>query len=425
MKTETVTKRLRILERARRGQIDIIVSTRVGEEGVDLPEAGMLTLLDTTTTPLRFYQRLGRLIRRSKGNLKYLVGIYTTSTNEYELLPTAVANLRDEGVDVSYIIANLEDKGLHQALKDYFLSLMRDSEKILFPELLNVPEKQKLNEALISYLEGRTKYSEAYNQVKGFLEKAKVYNEAWKLVRDGRLTYYIDPASAAEILATEILKKMLEIANKHKKTSITTESIKFRDGLLDINLQSIHSILGVKSVQSAYSFLIPIENAPKEAEKLAMEIEKESRGLELSLFALAKRMVKSSSSVTQKHLWADMLISAELFGNKAFAMDISRYIGLQINPEKVRLRFKIVQLRAYGLKEWNDWAYSSELDQQRFTEGFSYKTGRLNTKEVLEKRYENADDKRSLDRIKMLLFMRSQMLATIKAVRMVMENFQT
>ncbi len=62
----TKEERLRIIEEAKKGLVDVVVSTRVGEEGVDLPEAGVLVLLDTTVAPLRFYQRLGRLIRKSR-----------------------------------------------------------------------------------------------------------------------------------------------------------------------------------------------------------------------------------------------------------------------------------------------------------------------------------------------------------------------
>lgn len=115
--------------------VDVIISSIVGEEGVDLPEAGLLVFLDTTKSPLRFYQRLGRLIRaRSSRPVKYLVGVYTVGTSEYESLPAGVSNLLAEGIDVSFVVVNLEEKGLYRALKQYLITLVGGGSRIPLPE---------------------------------------------------------------------------------------------------------------------------------------------------------------------------------------------------------------------------------------------------------------------------------------------------
>ncbi|WP_231963869.1 DEAD/DEAH box helicase [Thermococcus chitonophagus] len=109
-----------LISRAKKGDVYIIISTLVGEEGVDIPEAGVLVMTDVPKSPLRFYQRLGRLIRVSSPmNTKVFVITMSPKTEEYRDLSEAVWNLYREGVDVSYILLNLEEKLTTQKLLDY------------------------------------------------------------------------------------------------------------------------------------------------------------------------------------------------------------------------------------------------------------------------------------------------------------------
>jgi len=112
-------ERLALMNRIKEGFVDVIISTLVGEEGVDIPEAGLLIMSDTPKSPLRFYQRLGRLIRlASPMKVKYLVIPLTPKTREYGDLEEALWNLYGEGVDVSYILYNLEEKGVKSRIVD-------------------------------------------------------------------------------------------------------------------------------------------------------------------------------------------------------------------------------------------------------------------------------------------------------------------
>ncbi len=113
-------KRRELISRAKKGDVHIIISTLVGEEGVDIPEAGVLVMTDVSKSPIRFYQRLGRLIRISSPmNAKLFVITMTPKTEEYGDLSEAVWNLYAEGVDVSYILLNLEEKLTTKKLLDY------------------------------------------------------------------------------------------------------------------------------------------------------------------------------------------------------------------------------------------------------------------------------------------------------------------
>ncbi|MEB3774173.1 MAG: DEAD/DEAH box helicase family protein, partial [Desulfurococcales archaeon] len=61
------------LEKAKRTRL--IISTSAGEEGIDLPEADLLIIWSHTASPLRFIQRLGRILRPSRAKQKTAVFI--------------------------------------------------------------------------------------------------------------------------------------------------------------------------------------------------------------------------------------------------------------------------------------------------------------------------------------------------------------
>ena len=105
-------ERLELLRKLREGRISVLVSTRVGEEGIDIPEASLLVMTDIPRSPLRFYQRIGRLIRMgSPERLKHLAVVLTPRTFEYDNLGEVLWRLYEEGVDVSYIVTNIDVTG--------------------------------------------------------------------------------------------------------------------------------------------------------------------------------------------------------------------------------------------------------------------------------------------------------------------------
>jgi superfamily II DNA or RNA helicase len=105
-------ERLELLRKLREGRVSVLVSTRVGEEGIDIPEASLLVMTDIPRSPLRFYQRIGRLIRMgSPERLKHLVVVLTPRTFEYDNLEEVLWRLYEEGVDVSYVVTNIDVTG--------------------------------------------------------------------------------------------------------------------------------------------------------------------------------------------------------------------------------------------------------------------------------------------------------------------------
>ncbi len=144
-------ERQRLVKRARRGEVDIIISTLVGEEGVDIPEAGLLIMSDTPKSPLRFYQRLGRLIRlASPKRIKYLVVSLTPKTREYWDLEEALWNLYSQGVDVSYIVINVATRGPEKRILDILDNFSKIYDDVAIPYAL-ITQGRELRDPM-SYL---------------------------------------------------------------------------------------------------------------------------------------------------------------------------------------------------------------------------------------------------------------------------------
>ena len=91
------------LEAARSARTEVVVATSAGEEGIDMPEADLLIIWSNTASPIRFVQRLGRVLR-SAGKARwqrYVVFIVTPDTVDVDSLIDGLVEAGRAGVAVS------------------------------------------------------------------------------------------------------------------------------------------------------------------------------------------------------------------------------------------------------------------------------------------------------------------------------------
>ena len=103
------------LETAKRDDVKLVISTSVGEEGIDLPEADLIISWSNTASPIRFIQRKGRGMRPSpvaKAKVKVDAFLATPDTPDYDALYYGIAAAVKEGVE---IITGSEQKELLKA----------------------------------------------------------------------------------------------------------------------------------------------------------------------------------------------------------------------------------------------------------------------------------------------------------------------
>jgi len=106
------------LARARSGETRLIVATSAGEEGIDLPEADLVVFWSPTASPLRFIQRIGRMLRAVEGardRQKYAVYIATPDTVDMDSLIDGLMLAQSHGIHV----------GLDKAVLERLLNLSR------------------------------------------------------------------------------------------------------------------------------------------------------------------------------------------------------------------------------------------------------------------------------------------------------------
>ena len=82
-----------LLRRARDPRTQIVLSTSAGEEGVDLPDADLLVIWSNISQPLRFIQRHGRILRKTK-EPKYATYIVTPETIDLDMFLDALEYVR-------------------------------------------------------------------------------------------------------------------------------------------------------------------------------------------------------------------------------------------------------------------------------------------------------------------------------------------
>lgn len=79
--TKTV-ERKGILDRFRKGIYHLIVTSKVLNEGVDIPEANVAIILSGSASPREHLQRLGRILRKRSGKKALLYEVVTKGTKE-------------------------------------------------------------------------------------------------------------------------------------------------------------------------------------------------------------------------------------------------------------------------------------------------------------------------------------------------------
>jgi superfamily II DNA or RNA helicase len=77
-----VKERHDILSRFRQGEYPVVVTSRVLNEGVDVPEASIAIVLSGTGSTREYIQRLGRILRRGEGKLAVLYEVIAEATSE-------------------------------------------------------------------------------------------------------------------------------------------------------------------------------------------------------------------------------------------------------------------------------------------------------------------------------------------------------
>jgi len=90
-------KQLEILEQFKQGQYNILVSTNVGEEGLDIAECDLVIFYDVVASEIRFIQRKGRTARHREGKVMIL---YCKDTHDEIYMHIALSKLKKMNINL-------------------------------------------------------------------------------------------------------------------------------------------------------------------------------------------------------------------------------------------------------------------------------------------------------------------------------------
>lgn len=90
------TKQQEILDEFRAGEFDVLVATKVGEEGLDIPSASIVVFYEPVSSGLRSIQRRGRTARKGEGKVIILIGKGTRDEGKYYASKHKEDQMKDE-----------------------------------------------------------------------------------------------------------------------------------------------------------------------------------------------------------------------------------------------------------------------------------------------------------------------------------------
>ena len=90
-------KQLEILEQFKQGHYNVLVSTNVGEEGLDIAECDLVVFYDVVASEIRFIQRKGRTARHREGKV---IILYCKDTHDEIYMHIALTKLKKMNVNL-------------------------------------------------------------------------------------------------------------------------------------------------------------------------------------------------------------------------------------------------------------------------------------------------------------------------------------
>ena len=108
-------KQIETVQKFRDGEIQVLVATRVGEEGLDVSEVNQVIFYDNVPSSIRFIQRRGRTGRKNTGKLTVLIAKGTIDETYYWIgrrKMTAASTMGDKMTDMLENNQNSKKTGL-------------------------------------------------------------------------------------------------------------------------------------------------------------------------------------------------------------------------------------------------------------------------------------------------------------------------
>jgi Fanconi anemia group M protein len=196
----TQKQQLEQLERFREGEINVLVATSVGEEGLDVPSASMVLFYEPVPSAIRAIQRRGRTARQSSGSVHVLVANNTRDV--YVLQASQIKEARMHSVlgrmrgittltsdrieDVSMPMFSVQIEGKTTSAGEFLTSEMNRYKSIEESVEDEKEASSKSNPVEESKAAEKKVYTRSRGQKSLFEFGSEEKSDPWKPILDGR-----------------------------------------------------------------------------------------------------------------------------------------------------------------------------------------------------------------------------------------------
>jgi Fanconi anemia group M protein len=144
-------KQIEILEQFKEGKYNVLVSTNVGEEGLDIAECDLVVFYDVVASEIRLIQRKGRTARHRRGRV---VILYCKGTHDEVYLRIALSKLKKMNINLK------NPQQLKDSYNEEFLPDVPAKPDLSHESLKTIKSKGSHQSRLFSFIEPHNKPSE-------------------------------------------------------------------------------------------------------------------------------------------------------------------------------------------------------------------------------------------------------------------------
>ncbi|KAK9694808.1 3'-5' DNA helicase [Basidiobolus ranarum] len=209
----TQKEQMAVLTQFKQGGYNVIVSTSIGEEGLDIGEVDLIICYDSLNSPIRLLQRMGRTGRKRQGRICMLLSegkeeqMYKQSQNSYKTIQRAIAS----GSKITLFKKNprLLPKGVHPVCIKKSLVIpeyepretKRSRQKIAMPSSHQINEADEaIEEQYAHFLNSFSKTKDPNISLSKFPKHQTTPTSTCIVLHSRRTDDYIDLMSAMETL---------------------------------------------------------------------------------------------------------------------------------------------------------------------------------------------------------------------------------
>ena len=109
-------KQIEVVQKFRDGEFQVLVATRVGEEGLDIAEVNQLIFYDNVPSSIRFIQRRGRTGRKDTGKLVVLIAKDTIDETYYWIGKRKISAAKSMGSKMTKVLEKNKDPSVKTGL---------------------------------------------------------------------------------------------------------------------------------------------------------------------------------------------------------------------------------------------------------------------------------------------------------------------